>query len=66
MSISKFVATGIALAVLTGGVSQAVAAEKPHKQLHFSVKGVAGDDANENESGESNESAEHDGADDAS
>jgi ABC-type Fe3+-siderophore transport system permease subunit len=67
MSISKLIVTGIALAALSGSVSQAVAAAPHHvKKLHFSVQGVAGSEAGEgNEAGENegNEGAESQGSD---
>jgi hypothetical protein len=64
MSISKLVLTGIALVVLAGGVSQAVAAPHHAKKLHFSVKGVAGSEAGEANEADENEGAEHEGAED--
>ena len=62
MSVSKFVISGIALAILSGGVSPVSAGTKPHKPLHFSITGVAVDDADENGTEGANKGAEHEGS----
>ncbi len=62
MSVSKFVVSGIALAVLSGGMSPVVAGTKPHKPLHFSIKGVAVDNADEIATGDANKGTDHDGS----
>ena len=61
MSISKFVVSSIALAVLAGGVSQAIAAPHHVKKLHFAIQGVADNEGNEGNEGKGKDATESTG-----